>query len=211
MRLMNGNMILNTLIQKKIFVPYQLIYSIENAKKDAILEFKYNGKFTVEGDFIAPNPLKICQKVKCETGITTYDIKKGESYKIYIKADLFESDTIQNLLYLPSYSFHFIYEEEEKEEENEEEEKEKEEEKQEEEKEKEKLKIEKKEEIQDSKYPPYLFIIFIILGILLLGGLGLFFFLLCRKNRRKDIESRNSEGIKFELDNIRNNIEDDLD
>ena len=181
---------------EKVFVPYQLIYSIENAKKDAILEFKYNDKFIVEGDFIAPNPLKICQKEKCETGITTYDIKKGESYKIYIKADLFESDTIQNLLYLPSYSFHFIYEEEEKEEE---------------EKEKEKLKIEKKEEIQDSKYPPYLFIIFIILGILLLGGLGLFFFLLCRKNRRKDIESRNSEGIKFELDNIRNNIEDDLD
>ena len=107
------------------------------------------------------------------------------------------------MLYLPSYSFHFIYEEEE--------EKEDEEKIEEKEEEKEKLKMEKKEEIQDSKYPPYLFIIFIIIGILLLGGIGLFCFLLCRKNRRKDIESRNSESIQFELDNMNRNIEDDMD
>ena len=47
---------------KTVFFQYELKYSIENAEKDAIFEFKYNNNFKVKEDFLAPNPVKICQK-----------------------------------------------------------------------------------------------------------------------------------------------------
>ena len=63
---------------------YQLKYSIDKAEKDAILEFKYDNNMKVENNVIALNPSKICHEEICQNNITTYNIKKGESYKIYI-------------------------------------------------------------------------------------------------------------------------------
>ena len=97
---------------------YQLTYSIDNAEKDAIFEFKYNDKFEVDNNFLSPNPLKICNGEICKTDLNTYEIKKGESYKIYININFVEKNAVLkfllNIYYLPNYSFHFIYKEEEK-------------------------------------------------------------------------------------------------
>ena len=96
----------------------ELIYSIDKAEKDAILEFKYDNNFKVEENVIAQNPSKICHGDTCENSITTYNIKKGESYKIYITLNVIEKPKENkpsiNTYYLPSFSFHFIYGEEKK-------------------------------------------------------------------------------------------------
>ena len=52
---------------------YRLVYSIDKAERDVILQFKYN-IFIVYKNLIAINPL-----------IANNEIKKGESYKIYIR------------------------------------------------------------------------------------------------------------------------------
>ena len=263
---------------------YQLTYSIDNAEKDAIFEFKYNDKFEVDNNFLSPNPLKICNGEICKTDINTYEIKKGESYKIYININFVEKNAVLkfllNIYYLPNYSFHFIYKEEEKKEENiigkekdekekevereEEEEEEKREEignkerkmvqkKEEEEKkiekqekekqekeeeeeeeetiEKEKIENEKKEEekkkepeIQkkedEQKKEKFLDLSnlskwqiagIITLGILLLGGIVLSIFLICRKCSKSNKEIDSSQSMKFSLANEnKNEIPDTL-
>ena len=264
---------------------YQLTYSIDNAEKDAIFEFKYNDKFEVDNNFLAPNPLKICNGEICKTDLNTYEIKKGESYKIYINIKFVEKNAVVkfllNIYYLPNYSFHFIYKEEEKkekniigkekdekekevereEEEEEEEEEEKREEmekkerkmvqkKEEEEKkiekqekekqekeeeeetiEKEKIENEKKEEekkkepeIQkkedEQKKEKFLDLSnlskwqiagIITLGILLLGGIVLSIFLICRKRSKSNKEIDSSISMKFSLANEnKNEIPDTL-
>ena len=259
---------------------YQLTYSIDNAEKDAIFEFKYNDKFEVDNNFLSPNPLKICNGEICKTDLNTYEIKKGESYKIYININFVEKNAVLkfllNIYYLPNYSFHFIYKEEEKKEENiigkkkdekekeverEEEEEEKREEignkerkivqkKEEEEKkiekqekekqekeeeeetiEKEKIENEKKEEekkkepeIQkkedEQKKEKFLDLSnlskwqiagIITLGILLLGGIVLSIFLICRKRSKSNKEIDSSISMKFSLANEnKNEIPDTL-
>ena len=259
---------------------YQLTYSIDNAEKDAIFEFKYNDKFEVDNNFLSPNPLKICNGEICKTDLNTYEIKKGESYKIYININFVEKNAVLkfllNIYYLPNYSFHFIYKEEEKKEENkigkekdekekeverEEEEEEKREEignkerkivqkKEEEEKkiekqekekqekeeeeetiEKEKIENEKKEEekkkepeIQkkedEQKKEKFLDLSnlskwqiagIITLGILLLGGIVLSIFLICRKRSKSNKEIDSSQSMKFSLANEnKNEIPDTL-
>ena len=188
-----------------VFFPYELKYSIENTEKDAILEFKYNNNFKVKEDLLAPNPLKICQKEQCKTNITTYDIKKGESYKIYIKTNIIETGTFQYLFCLPSFSFHFIYEEEEeKEVEEDEEEKE--------EKEKEKERKKEKAKTRESKYLSTTVIAsFIIIGIILIIGIGLCCFLFGRKNAKKNMERYHGGNEHIELEEVRDNIEDNTE
>ena len=97
---------------------YHLSYSINKAEKDALLEFKYDNNMKIENNLVAPNPSKICQGEICKNGITTYNIKKGESYKIYIAINVIKKPKgfgpTFNTYYLPSFSFHFIYEEEKK-------------------------------------------------------------------------------------------------
>ena len=93
---------------------YSLTYLIDKAKKDAILEFKYNDRMQIDGVLLAPNPLKILHNNIYTTGITTYEIKKGESYKIIVSTSSNLIKTRYILLtyyrhFLPSYSFHFIY------------------------------------------------------------------------------------------------------
>ena len=267
---------------------YQLTYSIDNAEKDAIFEFKYNDKFEVDNNFLSPNPLKICNGEICKTDLNTYEIKKGESYKIYININFVEKNAVLkfllNIYYLPNYSFHFIYKEEEKKEENiigkEKDEKEKEVEREEEEeeeeekreeignkerkivqkKEEEEKKIEKQEkekqeerieeeeekeekeeeetiekekkeeekkkeqEIQkkeeEQKKEKFLDLNnlskwqiagIITLGILLLGGIVLSIFLICRKRSKSNKEIDSSQSMKFSLANEnKNEIPDTL-
>ena len=97
---------------------YQLVYIINKSEKDAIMNFKYDNNFKVEENVIAQNPSKICHGNICINGITTYNIKKGESYKIYIKINFIEKSMgigpAKITYYLPSFSFHFNYEEEKK-------------------------------------------------------------------------------------------------
>ena len=266
---------------------YQLTYSIDNAEKDAIFEFKYNDKFEVDNNFLSPNPLKICNGEICKTDVTNCEIKKGESYKIYININFVEKNAVLkfllNIYYLPNYSFHFIYKEEEKKEENiigkEKDEKEKEVEREEEEeeeeekreeignkerkivqkKEEEEKKIEKQEkekqekeeeeeekeekeeeetiekekkeeekkkeqEIQkkedEQKKEKFLDLSnlskwqiagIITLGILLLGGIVLSIFLICRKRSKSNKEIDSSISMKFSLANEnKNEIPDTL-
>ena len=87
-------------------LPYKFTYSIDNAEKDVILQFKYNDKFQIDNGLVAANPLSICHGEQCQNDTTTYEIKKGESYKLYINVKNFKSDYWY--FYLPSFSFNFI-------------------------------------------------------------------------------------------------------
>ena len=198
---------------------YQLSYSINKAEKDAILEFKYNNNFNIKDNLLAPNPSKICIGEICKNGITTYNIIKGESYKIIISINIIKGQEgigpIFYTHYLPSFSFHFIYEEEKKEikkekEKEEEKEKEKEEEKK-DEKEKTTEKLQKKENSDKSSNKFNVFLI--LLGILLLGGIVLTIFLICRKKAGKKVEEKIGESMKFEFEKYddNNNIEGNTD
>ena len=134
---------------------YQLVYSINKSEKDAILEFKYDNNFNVENNIIAPNPLKICHGEICNNSITTYNITKGESYKIYITLKIFQKINKYVpvlIIYLPSFSFNFIYQEEKKhEEEKQEIEIQKEEEEGKDEEKKQEIETKKEEEIKQEE------------------------------------------------------------
>ena len=79
-----------------VFQNYQIVYSIDNAERDVTFVFIY--KDTISGETVK-NPFKVCHGEECQEDITTYDFKKGESYKIY--ATVYDS-------ILPSFSFHDI-------------------------------------------------------------------------------------------------------
>ena len=166
----------------------RLIYSIDKAEKDALLEFKYNDKLVACDGKLIPNPIKINHGETSENNIINYEIKKGESYKIYI--NLYSVICVPNKLtgfaftyyYLPSFEFHFIYDEEQIEEE--------------EKKEQEKEKIKQNEKVSESKNYT---LIFIILGILLILGIIISILLICRKNKKGNISN---ENFGFELNNI---------
>ena len=98
-------------------ITYSLTYSIDNAEKDAILEFKYNDKLKISGNYMAPNPLKIFHKNNYINQITTYEIKKGESYKIIVSISYWDLQISPPtyIHFLPSFSFNFIEKESEKE------------------------------------------------------------------------------------------------
>ena len=159
---------------------YQLVYSINKSEKDAILEFKYDNNFNVENNIIAPNPLKICHGEICNNSITTYNIKKGESYKIYITLKIFQKTNKYApvlIIYLPSFSFNFIYVEEKK------------------------HKEEKTTELKNENsniFSDKLNIILII-SIILLIILGIIYILLCRKKGKSNIENHANEDIESEL------------
>ena len=72
-------------------IQYPLVYSIDKAKKDATLMFRYNNfVISAKDKLYVGNPLKICQGDNCKTGITTYEILQGESYKLYINTKLIQ-------------------------------------------------------------------------------------------------------------------------
>ena len=69
-----------------------MIFSIDNAERDVTFIFKYKEE--------AENPFEICHGEECIKNITTYDFKKGESYKIYAK-----HIQVDNIWVFPSFSF----------------------------------------------------------------------------------------------------------
>ena len=183
--------------QKLIFSKtYRIIYLIDKAEKDAKLEFKYNDKMKIGNNMLLDNPSKICHDNVCRSHITTYDIKKGQSYKIYIDIVFISNDNFSskhnNLAYffsyyLPNYSFSFIYEEEEKDDDK-----------------------NKKKFIDLNDLSNVHITGIIILTILLIGGIGLCIFFICRKNSKLNIDKNNNKNI-LELEVINEeNIEDDI-
>ena len=159
----------------------KLTYSIDNARNNALLKFKYNDRFTTKPRItlkIPPNPLKVCHKEQCKNKITTYEIKKGESYKIYvnvknIKATFHTSIYKYNYI-LPSFQLNFTEEQNDK-------------------------------NIVSNSISTKFIAIFIIVGILLIIGLGIGIYLICRKTHKANEENHNIiDNIEFELDNIGN-------
>ena len=80
--------------------PPQLTYVISNAEKDVTLNFQYTEKDEELRDEVIPNPFKVCQESICLTNITTYDFKKGESYKIHVAFQ-----ELEHYQALPAFSF----------------------------------------------------------------------------------------------------------
>ena len=76
------------------------------------------------------NPMRLCHGDTCQSNLTSYNIKKGESYKILIEINVFKKGKnfgpVLNTYYLPSFSFSFATPEEGKQPEKQEGEKEKE-------------------------------------------------------------------------------------
>ena len=87
-----------------------LIYSIDNAEYNALLQFKYNNKLIIDKNMNAGNPMKILDGKEYKTNITSYIINKGNSYKIYINTKFFvlNKNKIEYIHYLPYFSFNFI-------------------------------------------------------------------------------------------------------
>ncbi len=82
-----------------------LLYTIDDAEKDVILEFDYNDKFIVEDNLTITNPMMIWDKDGIRSELTTYEIKKGDSLKIYMSIIC----TPKKTCYLPSFKFYFVY------------------------------------------------------------------------------------------------------
>ena len=170
-------------------LPYKFTYSIDNAEKDVILQFKYNDKFQIDNGLVASNPLSICHGEQCQNDTTTYEIKKGESYKLYINVKNFKSDYWY--FYLPSFSFNFIN----------------------------LVNDSSKDPIGYSKEPVSNLnkknIIFIIVAILLVVLIGVTISKLCGKKEKEKIKEninqffKKTETIKFELDYINGNENQD--
>lgn len=80
----------------------QISYLVPNLERNARVKFDYKSEFEDEKLFIE-NPFEICQNKVCKRNITTYDFKKGESYKITIKFTRYK-----NKIYWPAYSFYDV-------------------------------------------------------------------------------------------------------
>ncbi len=78
----------------------QLTYVINNAERDVTFNFQYTETDKQLYDEVIPNPFKVCQESICLTNITTYDFKKGESYKIHVAFQ-----ELEHYQALPAFSF----------------------------------------------------------------------------------------------------------
>lgn len=159
---------------------YQLTYSIDNVFKDTKLKFKYNDKFNYEADKIATNPLKICHRGQCTSNITTYDIKKGEHYKMYIIVNVYrrryqKTEFYNNIYYLPSFSFSFD--------------------------DKEEIKVANEKFLFLNNLTKTKIAGLIIISILLLAGIGLGAYFIYRKKFKSNLEKH----IKLELETLNGN------
>lgn len=82
----------------------KLTYAIENAEKDVTFIFKYSYPNVDEKDTLS-NPFEVCHKDECKEDISTYDFKKGESYKINVK-HIKISSVSSNYTGFPCFSFY---------------------------------------------------------------------------------------------------------
>ena len=171
----------------KEFEKARLTYSIDKAEKNVILQFKYNQQQITSFGRFAPNPIEICYREQCKTNITIYEIKKGESYKVYINL---YTDVGENYAFysLPFYSFNFIDFEEEINEEIKE-------------KVEEKKEIKAKQNEKNYELDKYIVIIF-ILGILLSVAIVISIILICRQNNKQALKKNTSGIMMVDLENI---------
>ena len=146
---------------------YRLIYLINNASKNMTLQFIYKNPMFYK-NFRFNNLLKVCHEGKCKTNKTTYKIKKGESYKIYISINSTHNDH-EYMLYLQTFSFNITEEEE-------------------------KVKI---KFLSHNNLSCVEIACIIIISNLIIVGIGLSCFLICRKNRKPNNEIKTSEFIEL--------------
>lgn len=85
----------------------QFTFSVPNLEKDATVKFQFNEKALTNWDiFTMENPFKVCHGNDCKENLDTYDFKKGESYKIMVKA-VKKTDRHDNSLYvIPGWTFY---------------------------------------------------------------------------------------------------------
>ena len=88
-----------------------LTYNIKNLDKDVKCIFDYSSTFTLADMLVTGllNPFKVCHDDDCSENIKTYDFKKGNNYKIYIKQETKEFEYHQyNVTYnfMAGYSFY---------------------------------------------------------------------------------------------------------
>ena len=74
-----------------------LTYVINKAEKDAKFVFTFNNEIN---QIKVPNPFIVCHGTECQDNVSTYELKKGESYKINVKYT-----KIGNNYVFPSFSF----------------------------------------------------------------------------------------------------------
>lgn len=87
-----------------------LTFSIPNLERDVTVNFEYNNTVYYYSEYIIENPFKICQKNNCQQNISTYDFKKGESYKIIVKTTRIqekdEEGEDQEVILIPGFTFY---------------------------------------------------------------------------------------------------------
>lgn len=81
-------------------VESRLTYSIDNADKNVKFKFTYNKNLRQD----LPNPFEICKLEGTKSNIETYDIEKGQSYKIWVKITKMKSGIFEHY-YLPTFKF----------------------------------------------------------------------------------------------------------
>ena len=85
----------------------QLTFSVPNLERDATVKFEYTEKAeTSEGTYDMENPFKVCHGNDCQENIETYNFKKGESYKIMVKAVKKESRYEGTFSLIPGFTFY---------------------------------------------------------------------------------------------------------
>ena len=79
----------------------KLTYVIDRVAKSKTIDFKYSNeiKDRYNKTIKVPSPFQVCSEGNCKDNISTYDFKKGYSYKIYIKYN-----KIGNYYVFPSFS-----------------------------------------------------------------------------------------------------------
>ena len=90
-----------------------IIYNVENLNRDVAVNFEYSPEYSFDGyTYITDlsNPFKVCKEEECSENVKTYDFKKGNNYKIYIKGEKkqieVEGDNNPSFYYIAGHSFY---------------------------------------------------------------------------------------------------------
>ena len=93
--------------QKKLEldINFCLTFAIDNAEENAIFNYIHYSKFKVQDIMEAKDPLRIYHNNYYRAGVTSFQITKGESYKIEACTDYWSNG--DHYYYLSSFSFDF--------------------------------------------------------------------------------------------------------
>ena len=86
----------------------QLNFSVPNLERNATVIFKYNTKNQMYDEYTIKNPFKICHYHNCQENISSYDFKKGESYKIIVKMTRIKDEHYESgeVILIPGFTFY---------------------------------------------------------------------------------------------------------